>query len=53
MEVANGVLHPVVALVMQRYVAGVLTAPLLLLVALRLAYILRQRSDREPDPKRV
>ena len=45
-EVANGVLHPVIALVMQRYVAGVITAPLLLVVALRLAHLLRGSSAR-------
>jgi hypothetical protein len=45
-EVANGVLHPVIALVMRRYVAGVITAPLLLVVALRLAHLLRGSSAR-------
>jgi hypothetical protein len=41
-EIANGILHSLIAFVMQRYVAGVITAPLLLVVALRLAHLLRQ-----------
>ena len=42
-EIANGILHPLMVLVFQRYIAGVFTAPLLLVVALRLAYLLRRR----------
>ena len=40
-EIANGVLHPLASLVFQRYIAGALTAPILLVVALRLAHLLR------------
>jgi hypothetical protein len=43
-EIGNGILHPLATLVFQRYIAGVLTAPLLLAVALRLVYLLRQRT---------
>ena len=42
-EVANGILHPLVALIMRRYIAGALTAPLLLVLALRLAHLLRRQ----------
>jgi hypothetical protein len=45
-DIANGILHPLIALVMQRYVAGVITAPLLIVVALRLAHLLRRSSAR-------
>jgi hypothetical protein len=41
-EIANGILHPLAALVFRRYIAGVITAPLLLVVALRLAWLLRR-----------
>ena len=41
-EIANGILHPLVALAFQRYIAGVVTAPVLLALALRLAYLLRR-----------
>ena len=41
-EIANGIGHPLASLVFQRYIAGVLTAPLLLVLALRLAYLLRE-----------
>lgn len=41
-EVANGILHPLAALVFWRYIAGVVTAPLLLVVAVRLAVLLRR-----------
>jgi hypothetical protein len=43
-EVANGILHPLAAFLFGRYIAGVFTAPLLLVVALRLARMLRRRS---------
>jgi dethiobiotin synthetase len=43
-EIANGILHPIAALAFQLYIAGVLTAPVLLVVALRLGSLLRQRS---------
>lgn len=36
-EIANGILHPAVVLIMQRYIAGAVTAPVLLVLALRLA----------------
>ena len=42
-EIANGILHPLMVLVFQRFIAGVFTAPLLIGVALRLAYLLRRR----------
>jgi len=52
-EVANGVLHPLVALVFQRYIAGVFTAPVLLVVALRLAYLLgASRPERGMETAR-
>ena len=41
-EIANGLLHPLASLVFQRYIAGVVTAPVLLVVALRLAQLLRR-----------
>jgi hypothetical protein len=41
-EIANGILHPLAALVFWRYIAGVVTAPLLLVVAVRLAVLLRR-----------
>jgi hypothetical protein len=41
-EIANGIGHPLASLVLQRYIAGVLTAPVLLVLALRLAYLLRE-----------
>jgi hypothetical protein len=44
-ETANGILHPVVALVMRRYIAGGVTAPVLLVLALRLTYLLRRRAS--------
>jgi hypothetical protein len=44
-ETANGILHPVVALVMRRYIAGAVTAPVLLVLALRLTYLLRRRAS--------
>ena len=40
--VASGVLHLLAALAFRRYIAGVITAPLLLVVALRLARLLRR-----------
>jgi hypothetical protein len=40
-ETANGVLHPVVSLILQRYVPGTVTAPVLLLLAIRLGRRLR------------
>ena len=46
-EIANGVLHPLAAVVFQRYIAGALTAPVLLAVALRLAYLLRRPGERK------
>ena len=46
-EIANGILHPLVALVFQRSIAGVYTAPLLLVVALRLARLLRLEKGME------
>jgi hypothetical protein len=41
-EIANGIGHPLASLLFQRYIAGVLTAPILLVIALRLAYLLRR-----------
>jgi hypothetical protein len=41
-EIANGILHPLATLLFRRYIAGVVTAPLLLVVALRLARLLRR-----------
>jgi hypothetical protein len=45
-EIANGISHPLVALAMQGYVAGIITAPVLLAVALRLAYLLARSPGR-------
>jgi len=43
-EIANGTLHLLVAVGFQRYIAGAGTAPLLLALALRLAYVLRREG---------
>jgi hypothetical protein len=45
-EIANGILHPLATLALWRYVAGVATAPLLLVLALRLVRLLRDGSTR-------
>jgi len=42
-EVANGILHPLVALIVGRYIGGAVTAPVLLVLALRLAYLLKRQ----------
>ena len=41
-EIANGILHPLAVLVLGRYIAGVFTAPVLFVVALYLARLLRR-----------
>ena len=45
-EIANGIGHPLASLVFERYIAGVITAPLLLVLALRLAFLLRRAGER-------
>jgi len=49
LEIINGVVHPAWTLRQGGYTPGVLTAPILLAIALYLAFQLRKRGRQEPQ----